>query len=165
MKIFRYRRPFLQAFLGISILILFVLTISVMLLRVFNSYPLETLIVVAVLAVCVIAIILYIGELVIICWIVEFLSEIGTPKIQASSVSLEYEQVGEIIVVKLRNNITSIQQCLSVQKQLNCLTDEHHYNFVLDFLYAEKISISFRGVMVHLMKAARKEAGELGKPY
>jgi hypothetical protein len=45
------------------------------------------------------------------------------------------------------------------------LIDEHHCNFVLDFLYAEKISISFRGVMVHLMKAARREAGELGKPY
>jgi hypothetical protein len=165
MKIFGYRRPFLQALLGISVLILFVLTISAVLLSVFKSFPLETLIVVAVLAVCVIAIVLYIGELVIVCWVVDFLSEIGMPKIQARSVPLEYEQVGEIIVVKLRNNIASVRQCLSVQKQLKCLIDEHHCNFVLDFLYAEKISISFRGVMVHLMKAARREAGELGKPY
>ncbi len=165
MKLFLYRRSILQAILGISVLIMLLLTISVVLLRVSKSFPLETLIVVAILAVCVIAIVLYIGELVIICWIVEFLSEIGMPKSQASPVSLEYEQVGEIIVVKLRNNIASVQQCLSVQKQLNCLVDEHHCNFVLDFLYTEKISISFRGVMVHLMKAARKEAGKLGKPY
>ena len=87
------------------------------------------------------------------------------PKSQARSVPLEHEQVGEIIVVKLRNNIATDRQCLSVQKQLKCLIDEHHCNFVLDFLYAEKTSKSFRGVMVHLMKAARREAGELGKPY
>ena len=165
MKIFGYRRPFLQALLGILVLILFVLTISAVLLSVFKSFPLETLIIVAVFAVCGIAIVLYIGELVILCWVVDFLSEIGMPKIQARPVPLEYEQVGEIIVVKLRNNIATVRQCLSVQKQLKCLIDEHHCNFVLDFLYAEKTSKSFRGVMVHLMKAARREAGKLGKPY
>jgi hypothetical protein len=48
-------------------LILFVLTISAVLLSVFKSFPLETLIIVAVFAVCGIAIVLYIGELVIVC--------------------------------------------------------------------------------------------------
>jgi hypothetical protein len=67
MKIFGYRRLFLQALLGVSVLILFVLTISAVLLSVFKSFPLETLIIVAVFAVCGIAIVLYIGELVIVC--------------------------------------------------------------------------------------------------
>ena len=165
MKIFGYRRPFLQALLGMLILILFVLTIRVVLLSVFKSYPLEALIVVAVFAVCGIAIVLYIGELVIVCWIVDFLSEIGMPKIEARPLPLEYEQVGEIIVVKLHNNIATVRQCVLVQEQLKCLLGEHHCNFVLDFLYAEKISKSFRGVMVHLVKAARRKAEEIGKPY
>jgi hypothetical protein len=163
MKIFR-RRTFLKVLLGISVLILLLLTISAVLFNVSKSYPLETLIVAGILILCGISIALYIGELVIICWIVEFLSEVGMPKIQARPVPLEYEQVGEIIVVKLRYNIASLQQCLSVQKQLKSLIDEHHCNFVLDFLDADKTSISFRGVMMNLTKAARKEAGELGKP-
>jgi hypothetical protein len=165
MKTFDYRRPFLQALLGILVLILFVPAICAVLLGLFDSYPLETLIFAAVFAVSGVAIVLYIWELVIVCWVVEFLSEIGMPKIQATPVPLEYEQVGEIIVVKLHNNIATVLQCLSVQKQLNCLIDEHHCNFVLDFLYAEKTSKSFRGVLIHLMKAARREAEELGKPY
>ena len=165
MNLFRYRRQFLQALLGITVLILFGLTISAVLHNVFKNYPLETFIFVVVLAVCGISIALYIGELVIVCWVVDFLSEIGMPKITAKSVPLEYEQFGEIIVVKLRNNVASVRQCLLVQKQLKCLIDEHHCNFVLDFLHAEKTSKSFRGVMVNLMKAARREAGKLGKPY
>ena len=165
MKIFGYRRTFLQVLLGISVLSLVALTIGVALLSGFKSYPLETLIIVAVLAVCAIAVVLYLGELSIACWIVDFLSEIGMPKIQEKPVPLEYEQVGEIIVVNLHNNVSTVGQCLSVQKQLQCLIDEHHCNFVLDFLYAEKTSKSFRGVLVNLMKVARKEAEELGKPY
>jgi hypothetical protein len=165
MKIVGYRRSFLRALLGIAVLILFVLTIRVVLLSVVKSFPLETLIIATILAVCGIAIVLYIGELIIVCWIVDFLSEIGMPKIIATAVPLEYEQVGEIVVVTLRNNVASVRQCLSVQNQLKSLIDEHHCNFVLDFFYAEKTSKSFRGVMINLMKAARKEAKELGKPY
>ena len=52
-----------------------------------------------------------------------------------------------------------------MQKQLKRLIGEHHCNFVLDFSSAEKISKRFRGVMVYIMKAARREAGKRGRPY
>jgi hypothetical protein len=77
---------------------------------------------------------------------------------------LEYEQVGEIIVVTFRNNIATIRQCQSVQKQLKRLIDGHHCDFVLDFCYADRISKSFRGVMFQFMKAAHGEAKRLGNP-
>jgi hypothetical protein len=121
------------------------------------------LIVVGISAVSVLAVVLYVWELVIIGWVVDFLSEIGMPK--ARPIPLEYEEVGEIIVVTLRDNIVTLQQCLSVQTQLNRLIGERHCDFVLDFFHAGKISKHFRGVMVHLMKAVRREAGKLGKPY
>lgn len=165
MKRFGYRRSFLKALLGISVLCLFVLTLREVLPSVFRSFPLETLIFVAVFVVSGIAIFLYMGELVIVGWIVDFLSNIGMPKIQARSIPLEYEQVGEIIIVMLRDNIATIRDCLSVQKQLKLLIGEHHCDFVLDFTYAGKTSKSFRGVMVHVMTAARREAGMFGKTY
>jgi len=125
----------------------------------------KILIVAAILAFVVIAITLYIGELVVLGWVVDFLSQIGMPKIQPRLVPLDYEQVGEIIVVTLRDNIATVGLCLSVQKQLKRLLEEQHCDFVLDFSSAARISKSFRGVMVHFMKAARKEAARLGKPY
>jgi len=148
-----------------SLLFLFVLaTICAVLLSVFKRFPLETLIFATVIAIAVIGVVLYIWELAIIGWVVDFLSEIGLPKIQATSIPLEYEQVGEIIVVRLRDNIATARQCQSVQRELARLIDEHHCDFVLDFLYAGRISRHFRGVMVHLIKAARREARKLGKP-
>jgi hypothetical protein len=136
------------------------------------SRRLNALLIAVVFAIAGIALLLYIGELVILGWVVDvlgkiedFLSEIGMPKIQARPDPLDYEQVGEIIVVTLRKNIATIGQCQSVQKQLKSLIDEHHCDFVLDFYYADRISKAFRGVMVHLMKAARREAARLGKPY
>ena len=75
----------------------------------------------------------YIGNLVIIGWVVDFLSGIGVPKFRAKPVPLEYEQVGEIIVVKLRDNIATLGQCQTVQSQLKHLVAEHHSDFVLDF--------------------------------
>jgi hypothetical protein len=165
MSILGYRRPFLKALPGLLVLFLFTLTISVALLGVSRRFPLETLIVAAVFAVSGLAVVLYMGELVVIGWVVDFLSEIGMPKIHATPVPLEYEQVGEFIVVTLRDNIAGVFQCQSVQKQLKHLIDEHHCDFVLDFMYAGRISKSFREVMVHVAKAARKEAEKLGKPY
>ena len=66
--------------------------------------------------------------------------------------------MGEIIVVTLRDNIATARQCQSVAKQLKFLIDDHHCDFVLDFLYAGRISMGFREVMLDLRKAARKEA-------
>jgi hypothetical protein len=165
MKIFGYRRSILTTLLGILVLFLFLLTIYAVVLRAFRSFPLETLIFVVVFAISGIGIILYIGELAIIKWILDFLLEIGMPEIQARPIPLEYEQVGEITVVKLRNNIATVRQCQAVQRQLKSLIDEHHCDFVLDFSYAEKTSIRFRGVIVHLVKAARREAEKTGKSY
>ena len=126
-----------------------------------ERYPLEALIILAVFVVCGIAIVLYIGQLVIIGWVVDFLSEIGVPKIQALPGDLEYEQVGEIIVVTLRDNIATIGLCLAVQKQLKRLIDAQHCDFVLDFSCADSISMSFREVMVRFLKAARAGSAEV----
>jgi hypothetical protein len=150
-------------------LFLFVLTtICAVLLSVFSvfrRFPLEALILATVTAIAGIGIILYLGELFIIGWVVDFLSELGMPKFLAKPVPLEFEQVGEVIVVKLRDNIATARHCQSVEKQVKHLIAAHHCDFVLDFLYAGNVSRSFRGVMVRLMKAARREAETLGKPY
>ncbi len=150
-----------------SLWFLFVLmTICAALLSVFSifkRFPLETLILATVIAIAVTGIILYIGELFLIGWVVDFLSDLGMPKFKARSVPLEWEQLGEIIVVILRDNIATAGQCQTVEKQLKCLIDEHHCDFVLDFYYAGRISKSFRDVMLNLMKAARREAEKLGK--
>lgn len=159
------RRQLLKSLLGIFGLLLLSLAIYAVLFNGFRHFPLETLIAVAIFAIVGIAIFLYIGELVIIGWIVDFLSEIGMPKIEAMPIPLEHEQVGEIIVVKLRSNVATVRECLSVQKQLKLLVDEHHCNFILDFSNAEKTSMSFRGVLLNLRKAARRQAAILGKPF
>jgi hypothetical protein len=163
MKVVSCCRRFLRALLPVSVLFLLALAICVALPNVFRRFPLETLIVAAVFAVCGISIVLYMGELVVIGWVVDFLSDVYLPKARARPAPLEYERVGEIIVVNLRDNIITLQQCQSVQKQLKRLIDEHHCDFILDFLHAEKISKRFRGVMVHTMKAARREAGKRGQ--
>jgi hypothetical protein len=166
MKSFRHLRRSLRTHLGIWVFFLFVLaTICAVLISVSSSFPLETLIIAAVLTLAGIGVILYFWELVILGWVVDFLSEIGGPRIHARPVPLECEQVGEIIVVKLRDNIATVWQCQSVQKQLKRLIDEHHCDFVLDFFHSGNISTSFRAVMVHIMKAARREAERLGRPY
>ena len=139
-----------------------------MLLSVYNIYkrfPLETLIIAAMIAIAVIGVILYVGQLVMIGWIVDFLSGIGVPKFRAKPVPLEYDRAGEIIVVRLRDNVATAAQCLSVERQLKRLIEEQHCDFILDFLAAGNVSRSFRGVMLRSMKAARREAERLGKPY
>ena len=151
----------------LAILVVFVLApvIGVLLLDVARRFPIQTLVLAIVFAISGISVFLYIGELVVIGWVVDFLSEIGMPAIQAKSVPLECEQVGEILVVMLPDNIATIHQCQSVEKQLNRLIDEHHCDFVLDFSQVRNISRRFRAVMVRLMKRARREAAKLGKPY
>ncbi len=132
--------------------------------HIFRRFPLETLIFATVIAIAVAGVILYIGELYVIGWIVDFLSDLGMPKFKARAVPLDWEQVAELIVVNLRDNIANAAQCRTVEKQLKRLIDEHHCDFVLDFTYAGRISMNFRGVMLNLMKAARREAENLGKP-
>ena len=156
---------FINGILVAVILVLLAVIAGPMLLRGLKSYPLEILIVVGILGVAVLAIVFYVWELVVIGWIMDFLMSIGVPKIRAVQVPLEFEQVGEIVVVKLCTNLASVLECESVQRQLQHLIDERHCDFILDFLQAGKISRRFRGVMIHVMKAARREAVKLGKPY
>lgn len=118
-----------------------------------------------------VAVVLYVGQLVILGWAMDllsalddFLSHLGMPKRIAQPDPLEHEQVGEIVVVTLRNNIATLRQCQIVQKQLKRLVDEHHCDFVLDFSCADRISQSFREVVFQLIKAARREASRLRLP-
>ena len=147
---------------------LFVLTtVCAVLLSVYSvsrRFPMEALIMATVLAITAIGVALYIGELVVIGWIVDFLADLGMPKFHAKPSPLEYERVGEIIVVTLRDNIATVGQCQSVEKQLKRLIDEQHCNFVLDFLYVGRVSKNFREVMLRLLKAASSAAEKLGKP-
>jgi hypothetical protein len=140
-------------------------TIGAGLLWAARNFPLETLVMAVALTVSGICIVLYMGELVVLGWVVDFLSEIGMPKIKPTLIPLEYEDLGEIIVVRLRDNVATVGQCQLVWKQFQRLIDEHHCNFVLDFSAVGKVSRSLRKVMVQFMTAARKEAEKLGKPY
>jgi hypothetical protein len=133
--------------------------------KVGSIYPLETLIVMAIIAFALVGVVLYIGELAIIGWIMDLLLWISMLGMHAKEAPLDYEQVGEVILVKLSDNIVSVRQCRSVQKQLKRLIDERHCDFILDFSGIGKISSRFRGVMVRLSRAARRQAGRLGKPY
>ena len=97
MKIVNYCRQFLTILLAVSVLLLLVRTAGPLLLDLIRRFPLEALIIVGTLAASVLAVVLYIWELIIIGWIVDLLESIGMSKPQA--VPLEYEQIGEIIVV------------------------------------------------------------------
>ena len=133
--------------------------------KVGSIYPLETLIVMAIVAFALLGVVLFVGELVIIGWIMDLLLWISMLGLHAKEAPLDYEQVGEMIVVKLSDNIVSVRQCRSVQKQLERLIDERHCDLILDFSGIGKISSRFRGVMIRLSRAARRQAGRLGKPY
>jgi hypothetical protein len=147
----------------ILLLILLLAVLFVVLVSVSKRFPLQALIMGTVIAIAVVGVVLYIGELFLIGWVVDFLADLGMPKFHARSAPLDCELVGEILVVTLRDNIATAAQCQTVAKQLKHLLDDHHCDFVLDFLYAGRISMSFREVMLDLMKAARKEAERLGK--
>jgi hypothetical protein len=160
-----YRRSIWPAVFGSLAMSLCGLAIYPALRRVFSAFPLETLIVVAVVVLTVMAIVLYIGQLFVLGWVVDFLDALGRPKPKLLSVPLDCEQVGEVIVVRLRDNIASAEECRAVERQLKRVIDEHYCDFVLDFSAAARISKHFRGVLAFLKKAARREAEKLGKPH
>ena len=82
-------------------------------------FPDETAIIVVLCGMSVVGLILYIWELTLIGWVVDFLDSIGMPK--PKDLPLEYEQMGEMVVVILRDNVGTALQCQSVQKQLKLL--------------------------------------------
>lgn len=145
---------------------LFVLTtICAVWLSVGQRFPLEALILSAIVVVSATCVVLYIGELVVVGWIVDFLSWVTAPIRHVKQSPLAYEQFGAITVVKLSDNIVTAVQCHTVDKQLKRLLDKHQCDFILDFSSVGKVSVHFREVMIRLTKAARREAEKLGKAY
>ena len=119
----------------------------------------------AAVVITLISIAAYVGELVIVGWIMDFLTWLTTPVFHREQQPLESEEVGEMIVVELSDNVVTARQCQSVQKELRGLIGEHRCDFIIDFSRVGRVSIRFREVMFDLARAARREAGRLGKPF
>jgi hypothetical protein len=162
----RRRFPARRQPLQFSLFFLFVLmTICAVVLKLWTTFPDQSFILMVIVAIAVVSVVAYIGELMVLGWITDFLLWISTPAIRVGEVCLQYELAGEIMVVTLSDNIITRGQCRSVQKQLAGLLGGHHCDFILDFSGARRISSRFREVMIRLMKEARTEADRIGKPY
>jgi hypothetical protein len=138
--------------------------IAAVLYNVWEEYPLESLVIAAIFLLAAIGVALYVGELVVLGWVVDLLIWLAAPTLHRKETPLECQRVGEIVIVKL-GDIVTVWQCESVRKQLQRLIDEQHCDLILDFSGIGRISSHFRGVMLRLARAARREAGKLGKPY
>jgi hypothetical protein len=152
---------------SISLLILLTTIVAGVLtvLRFYRIFPLETLIIVGVLAMTLSAVLLYVGQLYVMGWVVDFFDALNHPKPKSLTVPLDLRLVGEVMVVRLGDNISNLDECRAVEKQLREEIKQGHCDFVLDFSSAGRISLHFRSVIVALTKAARHEARTLGKPY
>jgi hypothetical protein len=139
-------------------------TVCAVLLKVGVAFPLETLIILGIVAGAALAVALYVGELVVIGWIVDFPAWLAERAMPPAHVPLELEHVGGITVVKLSDNIASARECRSVQQQLDRLIAEHHCNIIIDFSMMKKLSSGFREVLLHATQAAREEAEKQGLP-
>ncbi len=124
---------------------------------------LETLIVLGIVAGAVLAVAMYVGELVVIGWIVDFPEWLAERALPPAHVPLEFEHVGEITIVKLSDNIASARECRSVRQQLDRLVAEHRCNLIIDFSSIKKLSSGFRDVLVNVIRAARSEAEKQGR--
>ncbi len=155
----RQRRPWQY-----SLISLFVLTtICAVLLKTGKAFPLETLIVLGIVAGAVLAVGLYVGELVVIGWIVDLPVWLAERAMPAAHVPLEFEQIGEITIVTLGDNIASARECRSVQEQLDRLIAEHRSDLILDFSRVKKLSSRFRDVLLHVARTAGTEAVKEGR--
>ena len=137
-------------------------TLCAALLKVGTAFPLETLIVGGIVAGAALAVVMYVGELVVIGWIIDFPLWLAERAMPPAYVPLEHEQVGQITIVKLGDNIASARECRSVQQQLDRLIAEHRCDFILDFSGIKKLPGGFREVLLHVTKAARAEARRQG---
>ncbi len=149
-----------------SLAALFVLTtVCAVLLKSWQAFPLETFIVLGIVAGAALAVAMYVGELVVIGWIVDFPAWLAERALPPAHVPLEYEQVGEITIVKLSDNIASARECRSVQQQLDRLIAEHRCDFIIDFSSIKKLNSGFRDVLVYVTRAAREEAEKQRRPF
>jgi hypothetical protein len=149
-----------------SLAALFVLTTAcAILLKVGMAFPLETFIVLGIVAGAALAVAMYVGELVVIGWIVDFPAWLAERAMPPAHVPLEFEHVGEITIVKLSDNIASARECWSVQQQIDRMIAEHNCDFVIDFSSIKKLNSGFREVLLHVIRAAREEAEKQGRHY
>lgn len=125
----------------------------------------ETLIVLGIVAGSVLAIFLYVGELVVIGWIVDFPAWLAERAMPAAHVPLEVEHAGEITVVTLSDNIASARECRSVKEQLDRLIAGGRCDLILDFSRVKKLASGFHDVLVHVTRAAWKAADRRGHAY
>jgi hypothetical protein len=163
MNIAAYCRLLLRIVLVLTFLALVALTWGPSLLDLVKRHPFDSLLVAAILIGSAILVILYVGELLVLGWIVDFIDQIGMPK-PRGPVPLEFEQFGQTIVVAVPEIVATVRDCRSMQEQLKGLIDAHHCDFVFDFSRAEKLSRHFRQVLLYATKAARKKAWNLGVP-
>ena len=140
-------------------------TACAILLKAYKGFPMETLIVLGIIAGAVVAIVLYIGELVVIGWIADFPAWLAERAMPAAHVPLEIEHAGPITIVKLSDNIASARECRSVQEQLDRLVAADRCDLILDFARVKKLAAGFRDVLVHVTRAVRKAVEKRGQPY
>ncbi len=155
------RRPWLLA--PVALIALAIIGVAV--LKAAERFPLGTLIFGTIFALSAVAVVLYIGELVVLGWLVDVLDWIASSGIRARYAPLEFDQVGEVLIVKLGDHIVSDEHCQAVQRQFDRFVGEHYCDFILDFSAVGRLARGFRGVMTHLAAAARSEAERLGKPF
>jgi hypothetical protein len=147
-----------------SLLSLFVLTtVCAIVLKVYKGFPMETLIVLGIVAGAVLAVMLYVGELVVIGWIVDFPVWLAERALPSAHVPLEHEHVGQVTIVRLSENIASARECRSVQEQIDRLIAEDCCDIVLDFGHVKKLASGFREVLVHVTRTARQAAEKQGQ--
>ena len=136
--------------------------VGVAVLKAAERFPLGTPIFGTIFALSAVAVVLFLGELVVIGWIVDFLDWIASSGIRARYAPLEFDQVGEVLIVKLGNHMVSDEHCQAVQRQLDRFVGEHYCDFILDFSAVGRLSRSFRGVMTRLASGAER-GGEAGQ--
>jgi hypothetical protein len=149
-----------------SLAALFVLTtVCAVALKAAIALPFEGLIIAGIVALCLLAVTMYVGVLVVIGWAIDIPIWLAERAMPPAYVPLEIEHVGEITVVTLSDNIASARECRSVRQQLDRLIAEHHCDLLIDFSSIKKLNSGFREVLIIVTKAARKEAEKQGLPY
>jgi hypothetical protein len=138
-------------------------TLCAVLLKVGKAFPLETLIVGGIVAGAVAAVGLYVGELVVIGWILDLPVWLAERAMPTAHVPLEFEHVGAITIVTLSDNIASTRECRSVRDQFDRLIADQHCDLILDFGGIKKLASGFRAVLLHVTRAARAEAYRQGQ--
>ncbi len=123
------RRPWLLA--PVALIALAIIGVAV--LKAAERFPLGTLIFGTIFALSAVAVVLYIGELVVLGWLVDVLDWIASSGIRARYAPLEFDQVGEVLIVKLGDHIVSDEHCQAVQRQFDRFVGEHYCDFILDF--------------------------------